>query len=436
MKESLFILKNRIFRSRVRNTLKVLSEWDGNYNSKLKIINNQRRVNIVLHAFDTCPFYSDFYRSAGFNRSDLMQIANFERLPILTRNDLKRNFRDIFSKKFLFGEVGISSTGGSTGMPVSIGTDPRFALDVISWRRLNYWGASPSDNAGYIYRAIPSNGGKILRSVFNFPTKRFYLSAVQMTESSMRRFAESLTISRSRYFVSYVGSLIIFADFVKSNGWSFPDLKFVWSTASPLPKSVRVSLESIFGVPVYSQYGSCEFYWIASERVDRQGHDVDWDVRHLEIVDGSDKPVEGDGYGKIIVSDLINFAFPLIRYEIGDRSRLITRNDSEFPILDYVMGRTSQILTLKDGRKIPGEFWTTIFDDFATQVDGFYVHQNSDYSIEVGFKPNRSWTGASLEVLRSRLNDLLIDNKYCIRENAGYVQDRGKVSFVSSDVKY
>jgi len=58
-----------------------------------------------------------------------------------------------------------------------------------------------------------------------------------------------------------------------------------------------------------------------------------------------------------------------------------------FPRLDYVKGRTSDRIRLPDGTSIPGEYWTTIFDDWPGAVKAFQVHQAGDWSVNVRYQP-------------------------------------------------
>lgn len=436
MKHIYFSYKNWLIRPKVRNTLRQLADVDRLDAAELSALSTHRSAAILKHAFDTTSFYREKYIRAGFTRGDLEQPGILAHLPTVTRDDIRNNFGEMISSDLSSSQVGRSSTGGSTGIPLTVGTDPRLALEVISWRRLRIWGAGPFDNSGYIYRAIPRGRSALLKGLYHFPTHRSYLSATEMSESEMATFARRLISTDAKYLVSYVGALKIFAEFVENNKIRIPSLKFIWSTAAPLPRNLRLYLEEVFDVPVYSQYGSCEFYWIAAERVDRAGLDVDWDIRHVEILDDDYQPVEEGEFGQLVVTDFINKAFPLIRYEIGDRSRFIPGSGKQgFPVLDYVSGRTSETIKLRNGVSISGEFWTTVFDDYADKIKSFYVHQAADYVINVSFVPNAGWSRKEEKELFASLKQISRGTPIVLRSEKIDLYDRGKLSFVSSDVR-
>jgi len=437
LKKSFFEQKYRLIRPQARHTLAQLVDIEGTPSAVLRALNEQRRTEIVTHAFDTSPYYHCKFRKAGFERKDLLQPDNFFNLPVLTRENVKENFDSIISSDFGPAEIGHSSTGGSTGVPLVIGTDPHHGLEVISWRRLQAWGASAGDNSGYIYRVTPRGLTALLRRFVYFPTRRSYLSAADMSEANMARFVNNLQHSGAVYVVAYVGALKIFSDYIAENKIELPNLQFAWSTAAPMPRYLRKELEGVLGVPVYSQYGSCEFYWIAAERLDRRGMDVDWDIRTVEVLDEAKIALKDGEYGNLVITDLLNRAFPLIRYEIGDRGRFLPREvskDGDLPILDFVKGRTSDTITLREGRRVPGEFWTTVFDPYADHISGFYVHQNRDHSIEVRFNPNETWTSEHREGLIRSLTEVCGDTPFELLVENATNQVFGKLKFVSSEV--
>ena len=138
------------------------------------------------------------------------------------------------------------------------------------------------------------------------------------------------------------------------------------------------------------------------------------------------------------MTDLLNEPFPLIRYRVGDRGRMLAPTcacGSPFPLMDYVKGRVSDTITLRSGKKIPGEIWTTIFDDFVSEIRSFSVHQSADYRIRVYFESYGGNPSAVLEEVRQRLSRHL-DEKTQIEFLAGTHGTivGGKTQFVTSDV--
>jgi len=75
-------------------------------------------------------------------------------------------------------------------------------------------------------------------------------------------------------------------------------------------------MQEVFGAPVYDQYGTCENMWLSAECKQQNGMHMMSDIRHIEFVDENNDPVPDGEWGRILLTDLHNYAFPLIRYEI------------------------------------------------------------------------------------------------------------------------
>jgi phenylacetate-CoA ligase len=357
----------------------------------LSEMNWNRRRQLVRHCALHVPFYRKRFRKLGFHPDDLTSEAVFAELPVLEKEEV-REFRELLIAEGIDRRrLRPSATGGTTGQPLEIYHDARVPLSVLTWRMLNWWGVDVSDNSGYLYRAVPKGLRRRLSDLALFPTKRAYIQAAEMDQPRMRAFWAALNRIRARYLVGYVGAVEAFADYLVSAGLQVPSLQAVWTTASPLPQSKRLYFQKTFACPVYTQYGSVEVFILSAECACQAGLHVFTDIRHVEAVDTDGRLASAGDHGDLVVTNLTNYAFPLLRYRIGDRGRLLDKACScgrPFPMMDYVAGRVSDQIFLPDGTSIPGEFWTTIFDDWPAAIKGFEVHQARDYTITVRYEPS------------------------------------------------
>jgi phenylacetate-CoA ligase len=393
----------------------------------------------VASAFTHIPFYRRKYAEAGFRLADLEDPSFLSKLPLLTRAEIREHESEIVHPAFHDVRLPSATTGGSTGTPLRTFNDPRIPLQVLSWRMLEWWGVDVSDSSGYLYRSVPLGWKRLRQRLLLWPTRREWLSASAMTPPNMARFHSALARSKPAYLVGYVGAIEVFAGYLRDEGLSLPGLKAVWTTSAPLPEGKRQWLQRVFQCPVYTQYGSCEFYWISAECRLQRGLHIGTDARHVEIVD-ENGPVAAGEYGEIVVTDLLNRAFPLIRYQVGDRGRLLPTPCAcglPFPLMDYVRGRTSDLIVTKAGTRIPGEFWTTICDDFTDNVQAFQVYQRADRQVEVRMQmqagqPMRPVAAVIEERLQRQYGSDL--DVRCIETHVD-VNDNGKTRFVVSDVE-
>jgi phenylacetate-CoA ligase len=82
---------------------------------------------------------------------------------------------------------------------------------------------------------------------------------------------------------------------------------------------------------------------------------------YLEIINESKIAQEPDCEGRIVVTSLRNFGFPLIRYDIEDfgaLSEIECTCGIRLPLLQRINGRTSDFVLTNSGKKIHSEFFS------------------------------------------------------------------------------
>ncbi|MEZ9476211.1 phenylacetate--CoA ligase family protein [Vibrio splendidus] len=406
-KDKFFFFKRYLFNKKDYDEFSILMSNINSLNhDELRALNFYKRKILVDFSFENNAFYEKKYKQVGYELNGIKSESDFSALPVLEKDEIREFGRDFISSGYDLSSLSASVTGGTTGKPLKTYRSKRDPIVPISWRALSSWGLSPADNSGYLSRVIPSKIGGVMQNLLLWPTKRCWISAMHMTDAEMNIFYQKLIKNKTKYLVGYVGAIDNFASYLERNNLIIDHLEVVWTTASPLPEIKRVKLETIFNCSVYIQYGSCEFYWLATECMKKEGLHISNDVRHIEVLDDFNNPI-ADSFGDIVATDLTNFAFPLIRYRLGDRGRILSKNcscGSPLPLLDYVQGRNSDNIYTRSGGIIPGEYWTTIFDAYPNMVRMFQVYQRSDFTVEVRYE-----TDTEMDISDSDKNLIISD---------------------------
>lgn len=402
-------------------------------------VQESARQRIVRYAMVNSPFYAKKYEGAGFKQEDIGKAGWFERLPIITKDDLRKHFDDIVvpaNRKYLR----ISTTGGSTGVPTKTGYDSRVPEEVYSWRLQRWFGVNPWDDHAYVWRDTRSGTlQRIKNAALWWPTRHLKMDATFIAEADMGYFIAKYNKLKPLLLQGYVGAIVQLAQFILKNGLHVHSPKVVWTTSAPLPIVQRKMIESAFGASVCDQYGSCEIRWIAQQCGESAGLHVNIEHVHIEFVDEFNMPVKKGDYGKTLLTNLEDETFPLVRYENGDRGRWLTsdcRCGRLLPCIDSVKGREVETFVLPSGKIINGEFLTTIFDDNSDIVLGFRAVQHKDLSIDIEYIP--SSLGKSelqiKEVVRRFSNR--IGGEVVVRSKrvTQIPHDRGKLRYVVREV--
>jgi phenylacetate-CoA ligase len=439
-KRAIFWAKYRCFRRQAIPFYRNLVRNQYLSSDEIQHINWSKRRNLLADAYERSPFYRKKYISVGLHPSDVKRPEDFEKVPCLTREELRSNGDQILTSDAKSGFLATKTTGGSTGVPVRVMFDKRVPTEAIGWRMMSWWGIEPHMDGAYVWRMQrTTHWGMCLNRVLWWPTAKLRMDAASMSEESMRRFISRFCVMRPPLLQGYTGAIHHLALEIASEGLTVHSPKAVWVTASPMSEAQRQSISRAFRAPVYDQYGSCEVGWYAAECRERNGLHINSDTVHIEFTDRERRAAAAGETGDIVVTDLHNTVFPLIRYVNGDRGRALPGRCAcgvALPLMDQVRGRASDMIRLPSGRAISGEYLTTIFDAFPDAVKQFQVRQDADASITVLYVQNSEYSGLPV-VLRNVRSSLETKTHHevtvSLKEAKAISHDRGKHRFVISD---
>jgi phenylacetate-CoA ligase len=187
-------------------------------------------------------------------------------------------------------------------------------------------------------------------------------------------------------------------------------------TAEALLPHQRTLVEQVLRAPVFEQYGCREFGMVAAECPAHQGMHVATSAAYIEyraISASADAPYE------MLVTDLLNYGMPLIRYQINDcvaappaaAGRCACGRN--LPRLPAIIGRTSDTLRLPDGSLMPGVALIAALAEgealgsAAPRLDKAQIVQEDLGQFRLRYVPGAGFTSAQLEPLRRKLDAIL-----------------------------
>lgn len=442
VKSKLFLAKYSLYKPGAVPYFKQLLVQQSLSRDELAALNWQRTKALVEYAYENTPYYRRRFDEIGFSPQDMRTPDDFRHVPLLTRRDLQDNFRELVSVEAKPRDLRLSTTGGSTGEPVKVYHQKAVVRAATGWRMLSWWGLPPGVDFASIYRDTNTTWrARTINRLLWWPARRIDLDAVKITANDIRRFVEELHAAKPAFIHGYVGSVDYVASYLLDNQIKVPAPKAIWVTSAPLTSVQSMRIEKAFGAPVYDQYGCCEIYWLAAQCPKRQGLHMFSDIRRFEFIDDDDQPCPDGVQGRIVVTDLENRFFPIIRYLNGDMGKSLPGQCEcgvTLPLMDKVTGRVSESVRLPDGQNMSGEYLTTIFDETPDAIRQFQVHQKADYSIEILVVPNIS-EGQLDSILDAVKNKMLEDVKHQVPVSVNKVaeipQKGGKLRFIRSDVK-
>ena len=319
--------------TRFRRVLSVLHGESGGDPEQLK--------KILSHAVKNVEFYKTY--------SDFRGLADF---PVVNKAVIRNNGARMLARGFDPAKQYRVSTSGSTGTPFVVYHDAekrrQAAADTMAF----------SEFAGYrfgtrlyyvrAWDCVPVKGG--------WYSKLRNIVCVNNRENSaayFQRFLEMLERDSSEKSVLiYASTLTELWRYMKTNDVKTTAKVRVFITMSEaLPDDVRRGIAERFGAPVVSRYSDCECGLIAQQLPGESDYRVNEASFHVEVLKlDSDVPAALGELGRIVITDLYNFAMPMIRYDTGDLGVAEKRGNAL--VLSRVEGRKTDCIYATNGEPI------------------------------------------------------------------------------------
>jgi phenylacetate-CoA ligase len=404
----------------------------------LKAAQNESAAAIGRFAMAESPFYRQFYADHGVTPEVLDDPDGWTAVPIVDRTMLREHRLRVQTPQFGPDTTEQRHTGGSTGEPLVTALDKRFPHRALVWRMYRWWGIEPYDNLAHLSVWKPTRRQKTLYDARWWPTRHVWAHPGLLSPQVMTAFVTDMQATKSVLLDGYVGAVAEIGDFMVQQGVTVPSLRAVAVTAAPLTPGVRAHIGDSFATPVYDQYRCSEVPFLAAECRQRRGHHVFAEHRRLEIVGDDGQPVPDGTEGHVVVTDLANRVFPIIRYRLGDRGRYLPGScpcGVTLPLLESPKGRLSSVLRLPDGT-LMGAGLAGLFAEIPDAVRQFKIHQRADYSIHISVILGSSSTAR--EQVERVVDRLRATAQRQVPVEVDYVEsiahERGKIRFVVSDV--
>jgi len=341
---------------------------------ELKQLQERRLRGIIKHAYATVPLYKEKFDAAGINPDDIKSSDDLQKLPFTTKQEIREGFPDrSISREFELADCIQASTSGTSGGPMRVYYDKRFmdycmassrfrrrlGVGVKPWEKvlvINYGSTITSSeirgvSGGPATKQRKSKGRESLGPIVHLlrGRQRRITIATDANEvlTEILRFNPKLIRGTPSY-------LRLLAESMADKGIEGFHDKVLRTEGEVLDEETRRYLESSFKCKVFDEYSTYDFFNGAWECTRREGYHIDADLLILEVVNGNE-PAQPGERGEIVVTNLLNYAMPLIRYKVGDIGILGDRACScgrGLPLLKSTEGRKSDCFALPGGQII------------------------------------------------------------------------------------
>jgi phenylacetate-CoA ligase len=373
----------------------------------------ERLRRVARRAATETVFYRELFRREHFDPHADFSFADFARLPVLEREDVREAGCALVSNAVPAHLLRKDSTGGSTGEPTHVWLGP----EELGWREsalefpMQRIGAPTGTPTGYLWG---HHLDPVARSTWR---ERFHdLEANVRWFDCFRLSADVLALYhaefarwRPRCIIAYASALAALAEFVISENLrpDYPTRCFVTGAEKLLPAQ-RTAIERAFpGRRLHERYGSRDVGIMGFQIEPHRTHDFEVDWQNVLV-----EPETRERHSSILITKLHADGMPMLRYRVGDVGNFPQGSLPGHPafMLHEILGREADRIWLPDGRWITGLQMPHMLKDYP--VREFMFLQRPDYSVELQVIPQNNFgeeaRRAILETVEANLPGLRV----------------------------
>ncbi len=345
---------------------------------------NERLQALVKHVYEHTKYYRRIFDERGLTPKDIQTIDDLKKLPIINKEIANAHHDEIVPDNLSSFKYRNSRTGGTTGEPM------QFFLDENTWgytsaAKLHAW-MTTSYQYGDQFVAMGSASlfakkPSLLRRIYDKIRNEYPLNTVNLTDELCVEYIAFIQKNKIRFIYGYAASIYIFTSYVAKHHIDLKQIEAVFTTSENLTDAYRELIERTYDCRVMDCYGANDAGVTAYE-ITRHNYHVGYNAL-CEIIN----PIE-ENTGSLLTTNLVNYTFPLLRYQFGDEVELLPIVDeSEYngQVIRRVLGRTSDVMRLENGHNMTATGFSMIMKEF--DIVAFYFNKTGVNEVTLTVQP-------------------------------------------------
>jgi phenylacetate-coenzyme A ligase PaaK-like adenylate-forming protein len=349
---------------------------------------NGKLHKLIAHCYENVPYYRTVMDEIHIRPHEIRRAEDLGRFPALTKDIVRNYSKQLLAKTVSEMAVTWGKTGGTTGEPMRICKNKECkAWEGMCHERGFAWGGKSVNEP-----AVRLTGGSLGIDKATFASRvgnRFrgdlLLPAFELRVENAGSYFDKIRRSRCRFLVGYASALYRLAMLAKEF-----DQKIEFTAAFPTAELMlpewEETIRSTFKCLVLPYYGGGEVDSTGYSAPDSTGYLIPEEHALIEVMQGNDT-TQLYGDGRFLLTDLDNYAMPMIRYANGDAGK-VSGPDGHFPFsrIERLDGRYNSFLMTDSGDLISGVIGTHVFR-FTSSVKSYRIIQEEPLRITIKVVP-------------------------------------------------
>lgn len=324
-----------------RDLRDIRSKLDQSSNSVQK---NAEALHVLLtHATSSTVFYQQY---------SPVEIGSF---PVIDKMTIRNNFDSFVSVKTPVQRLIPVVTSGSTGTPFKVYHDRRKknrnSADTI------FFAGKAGFEMGHRLAYLKIWAKEKMSSPWRYRLQNMCpIDVIHLDDRQIDDLLCSMERDRATYgILGYVSALELVCRYLDRSSKSKVNARVhsIITMSESLTDYVKTSMEKYFGSPVFARYSNLENGILAQQIPGSSGlFLINTASYYVEIFKMSEDILAEKGeLGRIVVTDLYNYSFPMIRYDTGDIGAISRQSDRYGNLyLEVVEGRKLDVLYDTQGK--------------------------------------------------------------------------------------
>jgi phenylacetate-CoA ligase len=394
----------------LRDTLAILDHLQWYTPERMAVVHTHKLRQLVAHHVNTSPFFQARVKAAGLKPADI-DAAHMERIPVLSRQDIISAGDSFFSTDVPkhHGSVGEVKSSGSTGEPVKIRATGLVSTYYHAYNTLEI-ALNRRDTKS---RFAVVKAGKFKTELLEKWTHPLFSDTGPMQilniYTDIKEQARILEDFKPDVISIYPSNLEALMDYWDEHGGA-PAFKHIKTVGETVPDRLRKRVKQKFNLRIEDVYSSQELGSIAIPCDQGLYHTSDQNLI-VEILDEAGAPVGEGETGRVVVTDLHNFASPMIRYDTGDwavRGGKCSCGRG-LKTIQKVMGRTRNLLKRPNGETHWPQVGMYEFDQLSFRIRRYQLIQHTltdiEYKVQVDELLSDSQKAELIKIAQAALGD-------------------------------
>ena len=317
---------------------------------------------LAAHAYRHSPFFKDRFDQAGLDVKNYWSTENFSSIPLLTRAELMHQAEHIHCRALpqKHGAVHKIQTSGSTGQTVAVlKTEVTQLIWLALVMREHLWHERDFSATLAVIKAMTPTLDDPIEAAklgWGHPTTLLFDTGPSYSQPLAMDVAQQVAwFARidPKYLLTYPSNLNALLDHYESGAPLPVALKQIRTVGETLHPGLRERCKKLGDIDIVDMYSSQEVGLIALQCPVSGLYHIQSESLIVEVLDDEGRQCPPGQVGRVVITDLHNFATPLIRYEIRDYAEVgpTCPCGRGLPTLSRIMGRRRNMVTLPDGSK-------------------------------------------------------------------------------------